>query len=172
MTCRRYSNRGRLESPLLFEYVSDSDNNTNNSGDSGGDSGATPLSSKLEVGTRIALILLELKSQIKMFHWQTTKLGQHYALDSLFTALTLKNDQWVETFQGKYGRIALTSSTATLTVGDSTVSSPESYLTEMISTLLEIQDAHFNTSVDSDLRNIFDEIVGVMWRTNYQLTLK
>ena len=70
-------------------------------------SSSTISHSKLKVGTEVALLLLMIKSQIKIFHWQTTQLGHHYALDSLFNSLNKINDRWVETFQGKYGRIAL-----------------------------------------------------------------
>ena len=173
MVCPAYASQVSLvsltSSSFASEELSDGDS-TRNSVVSSADPPLAP--SKVELGTRIAMLLLELKSQIKIFHWQTVKIGHHYALDNLFNALTAKNDQWVETFQGKYGRIQLPASIETLTMQDSTTQTPRAYLTETISLLLQLIDKRFSTSTDSDLSNIFDEIIGMLWRTNYLLTLE
>lgn len=129
-------------------------------------------SGKQKVGTEVAILLLTMKSQIKIFHWQTTKLGHHYALDSLFTSLNKINDRWVETFQGKYGRINLKSHTNNLKMQDSSLISPTQYLSKIASILLSVRDSEFNNSSDSDLNNIFDDLLGVIWRTVYLLTLQ
>ena len=34
-----------------------------------------------EIGTDVAIKLLELKNQIKILHWQTTKYSEHKTLD-------------------------------------------------------------------------------------------
>ena len=63
--------------------------------------------SKTRLISQIALELLTLTNQIKIFHWQTKGYAEHKALDKLFDILNSQNDRWVETAMGKYGRIHL-----------------------------------------------------------------
>ena len=126
---------------------------------------------KNQIGTKVTLLLLTLKNQIKINHWQTNRYSEHTALDNLFAKLTKKNDEWVEVFQGKYGRIDLASGTANLTIHNLATQPTGAYLTQAITKLLSYRDSYFNTSPDSDLSNIFDEIIGHLNRAKYLLSL-
>lgn len=47
-------------------------------------------------GDRMAVMLLQIRTQVKMFHWQTKSYAEHKALDWLGDQLTDLNDKWVE----------------------------------------------------------------------------
>lgn len=126
---------------------------------------------QIQVGTHVALLLLTLKNQIKVYHWQTHKYAEHVALDGLFAKLTKKNDEWVEVFTGKYGRIRFDQGTADITIKNIPNTPTGDYLAHQATALLHLRDTYFNQSVDSDLSNIFDEIIGHLYRTKYLLSL-
>lgn len=48
--------------------------------------------------------LLTLLSQIKIWHWQTTKHSIHKELDTAYNALSELVDDYVETYQGKHNK--------------------------------------------------------------------
>jgi hypothetical protein len=126
-----------------------------------------------EIGTDVAIKLLELKNQIKILHWQTTKYSEHKTLDKLFELLSEKNDRWVETFMGKYGRILLSAKGDTLELKNmkNDHGSTIIYLKDSVECLRLLRDKYFNKSEDSDLSNIFDEIFSDLNRACYLLTL-
>lgn len=52
----------------------------------------------------VAFALLRTRTQVKVFHWQTTLYAEHKALDKLDGALIALNDKWVESYQGSEDR--------------------------------------------------------------------
>jgi hypothetical protein len=127
----------------------------------------------IKIGTIISVYLLEIKNQIKIFHWQTKGYAEHKTLDTLFDLLTKYNDRWVETFMGKYGRIQLTKHTKTLKlVNLSSDMCINMYLTQIVEILNNYRNKYFSDSSDSDLSNIFDEIIADINRAKYLLSLK
>lgn len=127
---------------------------------------------KLHIGTRVALLLLTLRSQIKIFHWQTARYSTHKALDLLSKSLTDKNDIWIETFQGKYGRIAFERGLEQLTLVDTSSVPIETYISQQAEALLEYKNESFSSPRDADLGNIFEEILVLLWQAIYRLSLK
>ena len=128
---------------------------------------------KTNIGSEIAILLLETKNQLKVFHWQTTNFSTHKTLDKLFTLLTAHNDKWVETFMGKYGRIRLNeknNSLQLINLEHLNISIGE-YLDYISKQILEYREQHFSNSLDSDLSNIMDEIIADINRARYLLTL-
>ncbi len=126
-----------------------------------------------EIGTTVAIKLLELQNQIKILHWQTKSYSEHKALDKIFDLLAIHIDKWVETFMGKYGRIQLSKKGETLLLKNKRESdnSSISYLRESINAIRSLREKYFNRSDDSELSNIFDEIFADLNRTCYLLTL-
>jgi len=57
-----------------------------------------------------------LRSQIKLYHWQTYQFARHKATDDLITALDELMDSYVEVYMGKYGRPKMTSTTNSTSV--------------------------------------------------------
>ena len=103
----------------------------------------------------------------------TTKYSEHKTLDKLFELLSEKNDRWVETFMGKYGRILLSAKGDTLELKNmkNDHGSTIIYLKDSVECLRLLRDKYFNKSEDSDLSNIFDEIFSDLNRACYLLTL-
>jgi len=124
------------------------------------------------IGTKVALILLDIKNQIKIFHWQSKSYSEHKTLDKLFNILTERNDRWVETFMGKYGRIVLPHDTNLKLINKKKNISVHNYLQIVSHILLDIQIEHFHDNYNSDLSNIFDEIISDINRACYLLTLR
>ena len=49
-------------------------------------------------------MLMQMVSQVKLFHWQTESYGHHKALDKLYSNLSDFMDEFVEVCMGKHGR--------------------------------------------------------------------
>ena len=109
-----------------------------------------------DIGNQIVIDLLKLKNQIKIFHWQTKGYAEHKALDNLFNILNEKNDQWVETFMGKYGRIYLGSKKKNIILINLDNIEKENgvivYIKEWLKHMISIRDQYFNDSSNSDLK--------------------
>jgi len=125
------------------------------------------------IGSLVTMSLLTLRNQIKIYHWQTTSYAKHKALDKLFVILNSQNDRWVETFMGKYGRISLENINNNIKLHNINDKLPVTqYLKQWVVQMRSIRDRHFDTSKDSDLSNIFDEIFGDINKTCYLLSLQ
>ena len=124
-----------------------------------------------EAGSKLALLLLDIRSQVKIFHWKATQYGEHKALDWLDSKLIFLNDKWVETFQGKYGQIQLQPLVA-LTLRDYAPGIGSVYLKAVALRIQKTQSAYFSGTGDGDLSNVLDEIVGSLNQTCYLLSLK
>jgi len=55
-----------------------------------------------EIG-EIAIILMSIRDQVKVFHWQTESYSKHKSSDALVSALTNQMDLFIETIQGTRG---------------------------------------------------------------------
>ena len=49
--------------------------------------------------------LIELRDKAHLFHWNTTSYSKHKATGKFYDGLTDLIDTFVETYQGKYGRL-------------------------------------------------------------------
>jgi hypothetical protein len=131
------------------------------------------LDEMVTIGSLVTMSLLTLRNQIKIYHWQTTSYAKHKALDKLFVILNSQNDRWVETFMGKYGRISLENINNNIKLHNINDKLPVTqYLKQWVVQMRSIRDRHFDTSKDSDLSNIFDEIFGDIYKTCYLLSLQ
>jgi hypothetical protein len=125
-------------------------------------------SSKTDAGSQITLSLLTVKNQIKIQHWRTRSYAEHVSLDMLFSDLTKKNDEWVEIFQGKYGRISFGDDGAHIAVFNEM---SNDFLKQAAEKLMVHKHTNFNGPEDSDLASIFDDICGLYHKFSYLLTL-
>ena len=55
---------------------------------------------------------LQLRNQIKLYHWQTRVYARHIATDQILEKLEKNIDSFVEIYIGKYGRPRLTGANA------------------------------------------------------------
>lgn len=120
----------------------------------------------------IALKNLHYTSQIKFFHWQTKSYSEHKALDSLFSGLVELADELVESTMGKYGRPTSTGDKDSFTISNYEEGGLENFLNSLIECYTNECKKSFNQESDSDLLNILDEMIALVNKTKYLLTLK
>jgi hypothetical protein len=119
--------------------------------------------------------LLGLQNQIRVLHWQTSSYAEHKALGKCYEALDPLVDQFVETYFGIHGRhtaVAAEESTrAPLEIQDYGDISPAEVIDDGIAYLTKEIEQYLEDT-DTDLTNIRDEMLGVLKRTRYLLSLK
>ena len=110
------------------------------------------------------------KEQIRILHWQTKEYARHMAYGSFYSSLDDLVDNFIETYQGKYGRIDFAAETVEFkSIKDIKVND---FLNELVAFLSTELTSQLNADVDTDLLNIRDEMLGLTNRTKYLLTLK
>ncbi len=59
---------------------------------------------------------LQLRDQIKLYHWQTRVYSRHIATDKIVEKLDEAIDEYVEVYAGKYGRSKVSGKNASITL--------------------------------------------------------
>lgn len=126
------------------------------------------FSEKIVASGRASLItkLIYLQNQFKIFHWQTFSYAQHEAFGHLYSQLSEKIDEFVETYQGIYERLDF--SGETIAFSNLRETNFAMVLSEQ-ATALKSYDEVF--AGHTDLLNIRDEMLAVLHKTSYLLTL-
>ena len=113
--------------------------------------------------------LVTLQTQLRIFHWQTKSYAAHQALGITYDSLSLKIDEFVEVFMGKYGRISVNKMSVNLEdLSDGTL---DVFVDKMIDYLQTGLKENINEN-DTDLMNIRDEMLSSMNKLKYLLTLE
>ena len=103
-------------------------------------------------------MILQNVAQTKLLHWQSHFYGQHKALDDLFDGLIDKGDELAESVMGKYGRPVLSEEQLCLTLMN--YNNPEK------------GKSLFEQGKDSEIMNIIEEIIGLVDRIKYLISLR
>jgi DNA-binding ferritin-like protein len=115
--------------------------------------------------------ILENIVQTKLLHWQTYKYSQHKALDELFDSLIDLGDELAESIMGKYGRPHLSEENLCLQLfnydGDLS-----RFMDNLYSCYRNDCRCLFDENKDSELLNIIDEIISLIDKIKYLLTLE
>jgi hypothetical protein len=114
---------------------------------------------------------LQLRNQIKLYHWQTRVYSRHIATDNILDKLDKAIDSYVEIYIGKYGRPKMSGKNALHMLHNLT----EAGATRMILAAVKYLHGPLTKSLkpaDTDLMNIRDEIVGDLNQLLYLFTLK
>jgi len=110
--------------------------------------------------------LFEVRDQIHFLHLNTTSYSEHKALNEFYETWLDLADKFIETYQGKYGKIPgtlmFTASTG-INVNDYLIGVMV-FLNQDIATILD--------PMDSDLDNIVADMKQIVNHTFYLLTLK
>lgn len=111
---------------------------------------------------------LTLQNQLRVHHWQTASYAEHKALGKAYEELDPLIDDFVEIYMGKYGKDTEQHRTIDLKGYETAHPMPvlkyfENYLTDELPN--ELKDS------DTELLNIRDEMLGVINKTKYLLTL-
>ena len=114
---------------------------------------------------------LQLRTQIKLYHWQTRVYARHIATDKILEQLDTAIDSFVEIYLGKYGRNRLTGKNATIGLHNLTevgaVKLIQSSVKYVQGTLTKSLKEH-----DTDLLSLRDDIVGQLHQLLYLFSLR
>ena len=125
--------------------------------------------------------LLKMLNQIKVYHWQTKSFSEHKALDMAYGALGELIDQFVEVYQGTFGRLKASSGSFLFELenlqtenlpseGESEPVGLEGKIDQWI-TYLKSFNSDPDLSDKTDLLNIRDEMLGTLNQLKYLITL-
>lgn len=111
---------------------------------------------------------LTLQNQLRIHHWQTPSYAEHKALGNAYEGLDDLIDTFVETYMGKYGKDTEQNRSIDLYGYETSHPMPvikffEDYLSNELPQDLKEED--------TDLLNIRDEMLALLNKTKYLLTL-
>lgn len=117
---------------------------------------------------------LTLHNQFKVYHWQTQKkvgsYAQHIAFGTAYDELSEHIDDFIEIYQGKRGVIkGRDGFTLNLQNLDD---NPEAFIDEFVKYLTQNVTEALDSTADTDLLNIRDEMLGILNQTKYRLMMK
>jgi len=114
---------------------------------------------------------LNLRDQIKLYHWQTRIYARHIATDQLLEKLEKSIDSFVEVYIGKYGRPRITGSRASITLHNLTEAGASRLIKASVKYLLGPLSRSLRPGVDADLLTIRDDMVTELNQLLYLFTL-
>ena len=130
---------------------------------------------RVALATEYIPMLLEVLDTIKTYHWRTTSYAAHKATDELHANLSEKTDEFAEVLLGKIGEDR-SAALAVTSVSVRVLSTPQEAAAatrEYIASLASLSSSpHLSHHMDVDLLNIRDEMVAMLNRFLYLLTLK
>jgi len=123
------------------------------------------------VGSAVTFVtsMLGCLTSIRGYHWASDRYSEHQALGELYDDLSDLLDQFVEQYQGRYGKLDRAKMIGLPKASNFTALT---YLSDVRDFIGEVR-ARKDFTKDSSLQNLIDEIVGKFDRTIYKLaTLK
>jgi hypothetical protein len=115
---------------------------------------------------------MQLRNQIKVYHWQTRVYARHIATDKMLEEIDKIIDSFVEIYIGKYGRPKLSGKNATLTLQNLTEAGATRLVTAAIKYLTGPLTKSLDGRQDTDLINLKDELIGGLNQLLYLFSLK
>tara|TARA_R110000868_G_scaffold205893_8_gene454578 strand:- start:2846 stop:3214 length:369 start_codon:yes stop_codon:yes gene_type:complete len=119
----------------------------------------------------VILNLIKLQLQLRILHWQTDSYAQHKAFGKAYEELDELIDTLVEIHQGKHGKIVYPSPSSVELVNADSISIMD-VLQEVTNYLITDFPQQVDQVQDADCLNTRDEILTVLNRLKYLLTLK
>lgn len=114
---------------------------------------------------------LGIQSQFKVLHWQTQAYSKHNAYGFIYDKFNDLTDEFMETYMGKYGRIALEGDNDAIILNNIGEMKIDEFLETLTNFLLSFNN-QLDNHKDSDLLNLRDEMLGAVNKLKYLLTLK
>lgn len=118
----------------------------------------------------LAIKFIYFQEQFRVLHWHTTSYARHMAFGGFYGTLTDLIDDFIESYQGKYGREFFGKESIELTDGKEI--DLNGLIKEMIDFLQEEIPSMLDKEKDTDLLNIRDSILGELNKLKYLLSLK
>jgi len=119
----------------------------------------------------IVLMLLQIQTQFKILHWQTTSFSRHEAYGQIYDSLSENIDEFIEICMGKQGRFKFSGEKAIIELFNLKSLEINSFIKTVITFLIDL-NKEFSPEEDTDILNIRDEILGKINKLRYLLTLK
>jgi hypothetical protein len=114
---------------------------------------------------------MNLRDQIKLYHWQTRVYARHIATDEILEKLEKSIDSFVEVYIGKYGRPRITGSRASITLHNLTEAGASRLIKASVKHLLGPLNRSLRQGIDTDLLTIRDDMVTELNQLLYLFTL-
>lgn len=134
-------------------------------------SASAPSNGRAANGRTVVAVLMQLQSDVKVFHWRTHSFAAHKAADELHATLIDKIDQFVEQFMGRHGRVGFGARGVTLKLHDVSTAQFSKILRTSAGFLVKSLPNSL-ASNDVDLLTLRDDILGAIRKTQYLMTLK
>ena len=122
------------------------------------------------MSAEIVNLMMTLRDQIKLYHWQTMNYPRHIATNDLVAKLDTNIDQFVEVYIGRYGRPKLAGKTGSIHLRNHSDKEAQNMIKEMVS-WLESELPKKLKKTDTELFNIRDTILQDLNQTLYLFTL-
>ena len=116
-------------------------------------------------------LMMTLRDQVKIYHWQTLSYSRHIATNDLLPKLDANIDQFVEVYIGKYGRPKFTGRSSTIKLVNYHDKDAINFIRDAINWLTNKLPKHIKTT-DTDLLNIRDTILADLNQVSYLFTLQ
>ena len=114
---------------------------------------------------------MNLRSQIKLYHWQTRVYARHIATDTILEKIEKSIDSFVEVYIGKYGRPRMTGDNAVITLHNLSDAGAARLIKSSIKHLQGALTRSLHPAMDSDLINLRDEMIADLNQLLYLFTL-
>lgn len=114
---------------------------------------------------------LQLRDQVKLYHWQTKVYARHIATDTILEKVEKSIDAFVEVYIGKYGRPRITGTNAVIHLQNLTEAGASRLIKAAIKYLQGPLSKSLKAAADSDLINIRDEMITDLNQLLYLFTL-
>jgi hypothetical protein len=114
---------------------------------------------------------LNLRNQLKLYHWQTHVYSRHIATDKIITELDESIDSFVEIYIGKYGRPKMTGTNLVIKLHNLT----EAGATKLVNSAIKYMQGPLTKHLskdDTELINLRDELIASLGQLLYLFTLK
>jgi hypothetical protein len=114
---------------------------------------------------------LQLRNQIKLYHWQTRVYARHIATDKQLEEIEERIDSFVEVYIGKYGRPKISGKNSIITLQNLTEAGACRVVKAAIKYLQTTITRGLNPQLDSELITIRDDLIKDMGQLLYLFTL-
>ena len=119
---------------------------------------------------QLILDLLSMQLQFKLLHWQTMGDAKHRLYGDVYDGLGGMIDEFVEIMMGKNGRPEF-GEESSISFKDISSINMQTFLDDIVEFLVGMSDT-LDDRYDTDLLNLRDEMLALINKTKYLLTLK
>ena len=114
--------------------------------------------------TKFVGLLMHSRNQAHAFHLVTDSHAKHKALEKYYEGIVPLLDEWAESYMGKYGKLKSTNLNIKIIMCPCKI---PKYFRELLASIRKLK-----LPKDSYLKSIQDQIIVLIQRTKYMLSLK